>query len=571
MIVSSKKIDEEINKEWLIISYMIMNKDVLAHAYKRYKDGELKTRHFTRYFRPVFRWLLIHFKKYNKPPKGTIQKIFESKIKILGSEAELVSEYLSRVAEEYEGFQEQEIDPGYIIQDAIPSYIKLQEITERIEKAETMLEVGDYDSAEKQITSYEILKDEEKEDNLTFMPLTPEDVEEHYEYSPKYDQVFTFPNPALNRLVGPLERGWLVAITGIEKSGKSYLLQDIGYLASCFQNRKVLIINLELNKKQVQNRTHRRISCSANKNSVGKRIFSIFDCENNQKGICGIRNKQKNRHPLIEDGWAKKERKKSSLGKFRREQDEENLVGDEDLYENTISYFDRRDWKICTKCRFEKIRANAKRNKRFIPAIWLERTKIREVSENRVLRALKKSEMRNLRNLRIKCYPRFSANFDETRDYIYRYIDKNDFMPDMIIWDYLDILDDEEGITQERIHVDRKWKKAARMCGELNCLGITADQGTKSSREMRSLTQMSTTESKTKDSHLDIRMAISRTNREMDLGLSRISVLFHRHEEFNPTREVMVTQRLGTAQSVIDGAFWPKGKSGYFVKIDPFS
>ena len=105
---------------------------------------------------------------------------------------------------------------------------------------------------------------------------------------------------------------------------------------------------------------------------------------------------------------------------------------------------------------------------------------------------------------------------------------------------------------QERIDVDRKWKKASRMTGEMNCLVVTADQATKTSRTQYVLDQMSTSESKTKDGHLDVRVAINQTDDEKELGIARMGVLFHRHIMFSLKQEILVTQRLATAEPMRD-------------------
>ena len=169
--------------------------------------------------------------------------------------------------------------------------------------------------------------------------------------------------------------------------------------------------------------------------------------------------------------------------------------------------------------------------------------------------------MMRLSDFRVKCFPRYSVTFDEARTWIMRYMDKSKWYPDIIMFDYLDILAPEQGNLQERIDVDRKWKKGSKLAGELNCLVLNADQATKASRTQYALDQMSTSESKTKDSHLDVRIAINQTDSEKALGIIRTSVLFHRHASFNIKREVLVTQRLATGESMMDNAFlFDRGK-----------
>lgn len=541
-MIRRRKLQQQNKEEWILLSYMIMKKSVLESAFKRFTSKELKINHFTEHFRIIARWTLNYYKLHHKAPKQTIQNIFDRKKKYLGNSAEVVEEYLSRIADEYLEFQEQGIQPDYVSKDILIDFIRRNEINHQIESIQNDLEQDRLDRAEKTIISYKTLSDEDEDEKQNvFVPLTTEDVESYYQYNPRNDEIYRFPG-YLDKLIGPLEKKWLVAVTGIEKSGKSYFMQDIAFDAAVYDKRKVLIVNLELSEKQARNRLYRRISRTANHSGVGKNIFPIFDCANNQRSICEVRKRQSNADPLYE--------------------------GDIRSPENRVTYLQRKNWRVCTKCRDIKQRTNAVPTKRFIPAIWFHKIWLKEVTEKRVKKAIRYNQMMGLKNLRIRCFPRFSATFDEAREAILRYMDQTKFQPDIIMFDYLDILAPETGNLQERTDVDRKWKKAAKLAGELNTLVITADQANKATRGERNLSQMSTTESKTKDGHLDIRIALNRTIREMDLHLTRVTVLFHRHEEFNPGKEVMITQRLSTADSLLDCEYWPHKTADYPVKIN---
>jgi len=529
---------EEIEKEWIILSFMIMNNRVLSNVYKRYKTKEFKTKYFSEYFRPIARWLFRHFSIYKKAPKDAIQNIYEQRKNSLGGKQKIIEEYLSRLAEEYVLFKERSIDPEYIIKDVIADFIRERQVNDLMEKANEQIKLSQFDEVENILSSYRKVTIEEEDEELgTLIPLTTKDVDEYYDHNPTEDIVYKF-NGDLNYLAGNLEKSWLVAVSGTEKSGKSYFLQEIAFDAAMYQRKKVLIINLELSKKLVRNRLQRRISCTSNKRGTGRKLYPIFDCQNNQTGKCKVE-ECKNPYPLYN-------------------KDNES-----------VEFQNRRDWEICTKCRYEQTRRNVAITKRFLPAIWYNSIRLKEVSKIRVRKALKENEMQGLKNLRVKCFPRYSVSFDDTTDYIYNYIEKKKWKPDIIVYDYLDILAREQGL-EGRFDIDEKWKKASRLSSELDVLVLTADQANKIARENRSLTQMSTTENKGKDSHLDVRIAINKTPKELDLGLMRISVLFHRHEEFTPEREVMVTQRLATADPILDSTMWYRKRDYYPVNASIF-
>ena len=520
---------EEVNPEgeFLLLSNMIMSTEVLAASYNRYKSKELKTNHFTTSFRPVFRWLVQYYGHHRKAPKRTIETIFERRGRSLGEEAqELVGEYLERLAEEYSEYEDEAIDPDYIRAEVLTDFIRERELAFRLEKAQDRLDQGKIKDAENLVSSYISVSEEETDPNLgIIIPFTEEDVEENFKVS-LGDKTFRFDGD-LGWVVGDLCKSWLVALMGVEKSGKSFVAQEIGYQAALFQKKKVLIINLELNEILARNRLWRRISQTTDKQNVGKAVYPVLDCQNNQNGTCKILKRLKNKKPLFSDPDSKAK----------------------------TLWVRNRKWKVCQKCR-----GNTKRwaamSKKFVPTVWWDQTdkKIREVTELRVKRAIKKKQLYNLRNLRIKCFPRFSVTFDEVEEFIYRYIDKFKWKPHIVIFDYLDILAPEPGNLPERIDIDRKWKKASKLAGELNTLVITPDQANKAGRTAYMLDQMSTSESKTKDSHLDVRIALNQTNNDKAVGIARMNILFHRHVGFDIKREVITTQRLQTAEPLMDNA-----------------
>lgn len=525
------------DSEFLLLGGMIMSTDVMSAVYRRYKAGELRTGHFTSEYKTIFRWLVGYYAKFHKAPQRTIKTIYEDRSRSLREDTkELVEEYLDRLATEYAEQDEQYTDPEYLQQEILPNFIREREIQHRIDAAQNKIDAGNYEAAEQEIAEYHKVSEVEEDETLgTILPLTPKDVKEGIKPENQAEAVFRFSGD-LHRLIGPLCKSWLVAVSGVEKAGKSHLVQDIAYDAAVFQKRRVLVINLELNQALARMRLWRKISTTTNAENVGWVIYPILDCENNQYRTCKVLKRFPNKEPLYRS-----------------------------VNETVVwKYSKHRDWKICQKCR-SNTRVNAARTKRFVPAVFYDRRRIRLTNEKRILRAIKRNRFHALKNLRIKCFPRYSVSFDEVYDFIKRYIDKQQWHPDIVIWDYLDILAPDKE-REERIIVDRIWKKASMMSGELNCLCITPDQANKASRNNYRLDQMSTSESKTKDSHLDVRLSINKTDLDADAGVARVGVIFHRHLNFSVKREVIITQRLETSDAILDNAFlYDEKHNGYKI------
>lgn len=547
-----------VDNEIIILSHMIMDSSVCASVYHRYKTGDLRTGHFTKDYKTIFRWVLRYFKKHAKAPKQSIQNIYDNRKRSLSKEQQILTEaYLERLAEDYVEGQEAPLDPDYIRTEILPDFMREREIAYRIEKAQEQIERGEYEEAEEIVSSYNPVLIEEEDENLgVIMPLTRDDLRKTSSDSfNEEDVVYRFENnqEALSSILGNLRRGWLVAVTGIEKAGKSYVLEELGYTAAMEQNRKVLKINLELSETLQRERLWKRISGATDVWQAGDNIYPILDCENNQFGTCRWdTHKESDPRKKHRKGIAYKKQVKGEtvVNKKTGKKETTKLV----LFENSnqvVIYDPKFRWEPCDICRMHQTRSNQRENKRFQPSIYFDHSKLKEVNKRVVRRAIRRHQKwANLENYRVKCFPRFSVTFDEVRAYIMRYIEKLKWEPDIIILDYIDIMAQEH--PDVRIDVDGKWKKASKLAGELNCLVLNADQANKAARTAYAIDKTSTSESKTKDGHLDVRLAINQTPHEKDLNVARINTLFHRHFNFNERREVLITQRLEVSQPILD-------------------
>lgn len=508
--------------EWILVSFMIMDDDVMANFYSRYKNKEIRVKQFDGGLRDIVRWCISYYKEYEQAPKRAIQRLFNKNRKKLGDDKEIVEKTLERLSDEYEEYQtDDSLDTEYVIRTILYDFI----IEKKVERLKDQLEDSDPEEAEDVIKEYNAtIKDGSEGDEV--IRLSKKLYKEIEEESEGGKEAFRFPN-ILNGLVGPLEQGWLVAVTGVEKSGKSFLTQEIAFQAAIHQKKKVLIMNFELNRRMQGTRLLRRISGTTNREDAGITYVSIIDCKLNQWNKCKRykRKKPLNKRPLFMNS------------------------------DDTANYMKRQRWQICEKrCEY------------FEPAIWITTEKIRAESRIRISKAFK-NEYYGMptKNLSFICRPRFSTTFDEAKDIIRRRVDKTGEKFDIIAFDYLDILAHEG--SDERISIDRIWKKAAGFAEELDCLIITPDQATKAYRNRPLLDQMSTTETKTKDAHLDVRLAINQTEQEMALGIVRFSVLFHRHKKFYPKRQILLTQKLATANPMVDCVYW-YGSSHHPLSVD---
>ena len=91
----------------------------------------------------------------------------------------------------------------------------------------------------------------------------------------------------------------------------------------------------------------------------------------------------------------------------------------------------------------------------------------------------------------------------------------------------------------------------------MNCSTIVADQAVKTARDKYSISRDDTSESKTKDAHLDTRITLNMTGDEEELGISRFGLLYRRRGR--TTRDqVMALQRRETGEMMLDTEWWPR-------------
>lgn len=292
----------------------------------------------------------------------------------------------------------------------------------------------------------------------------------------------------------------------------SWLLEEIVF-AALTARLKVFLVSLEMNKTQLQKRTYQKMTGldAIKSQDCG---LPVLDCLNNQDNSCLMK---------------------------RRTCD---CSAPTDLTRNT-------EYKPCTICKGK--------SDKYIPAVYHTYLKTNEMKIKLIRDKVKSFSKMYGRNLRIKSYPRFSANIYDVINELDDLEYSENFIPDVIVIDYLDILAYPPGsYKSEREFINTTWKTAAQIAGERNCLVLTADQADAPSRGKRNLDQTSFTDDKRKDAHLDMRIAINQTFDEKERKIARITNLFHRHRYFHPEKEVLILQELSLGQPLLDSVWWNK-------------
>lgn len=516
--------------EWIIMGNAIMIDDVLSYIDIKFKQKQLSYSYFNPQNSIILKWLLEYFDKVKKSPGPVnMQNIFDIKKKALGEDmALIIEEILDRYAEEYNDIGKTKASVDHLKKKIIPDFAKLRagEILKR--NLEICIETNRPEDIHKAIDNFPRFTIDDLEDYGVSIPGSNEAVSDFFS-SEKGSPLFQLDGD-LGEMIGPFCRGAVYAITGVEKRGKSYFALNVAYHGVMFKRIKVLNISLELSTKMLDSRTWCRAgNYTSSKKSVGLNLIPVFDCLNNQLGICGMRRQKLNFKNLIRS------------------------------VETSIQFYDRIDWKVCTSCRNKyswKEYYSRPENKRFVPAIWYVEKDIKLINKFRIKKTNNLLKFFNFNNLRNKAFTTSSVNFDEIYDFIKNYSEKKNFYPDLIIIDYPDIIQPADGKILDRHAIDYNWRNCRRLAQELNVVLLLPDQTKMESRESRSIRETGTSENKLKDAHIDLRITLNSNRQEYQMGIQRAGTLFKRDGE-QSDKEVMLLQNGATGNRMIDSCFWP--------------
>jgi len=494
-MITSKQINTSVEKR--IVAGMIVSQEFAMEIHHIVNFDYFQNS----YLRRVAKWVLEYFDKYEKVPFHHIQDLYDiHKRKLKESEADLIKELLHDISERY---SHQKINAKYLLDQAV-TYFQGQELEIRANNIQACLLNNDVPGAQDQITEY-IQVEKQSSDGLSATGTNS--VEGVFEKSKEF---FSF-GGQLGKFLGEMQRGWLVGLTGPFKRGKTFWLMEFGYIGMV-SDLKVVLFSLEMSKRDVLDRWYKRITGTGNPDHT---YFPIFDCLKNQSGEC-MKPERKNQLKLLDsDG-------------------------------NKPNFSPRSQYRICTWCR--------KNDPEFYEkATWFKDVgPLPEYTQQYVEEKLAPFDKVYNNKFMFFTYPRFSAN---VRD-IVRDLDKlertHNFIPDVIIVDYADILKPEKkeavGVEKE----DETWMSLARLAGERNCLVVTGTQATRQGLDVKTVTHKHTARWIGKLGHVDMMLTLNQTPEEKVEGAMRIGIMEHRHAFFVEGLDVAVLQKFGTGQVHLD-------------------
>ncbi len=145
----------------------------------------------------------------------------------------------------------------------------------------------------------------------------------------------------------------------------------------------------------------------------------------------------------------------------------------------------------------------------------------------------------------IKKYPAHTCTMDE----FFRYLDHvelfHDFVPDVIINDYADIMDIGDEGNEQRHAINKTYMKHKRMADERNALVATASQVQVEAVRKRRIAMSDFSEDKRKAGNVDMAVALSQTEKMEEANTLIATVVANRSGRMNVRCSVLYNMEIG--------------------------
>ncbi len=451
----------------------------------------------------VANWCFDHYNNFQEAPKNTIQDIFlehSKKGKIDADHLDLIESFLSNLSDIHE--KSEKFNHKFLLKKS-KTYFSKQSLKNLSEDIRIHIKNGDIDKAEELQINYQPVQE------VSVEGVNPYTDGEAIRQAFEEDQKPLFKmRGALGQLVnGDLARGSFVALLGPEKIGKTWWLLEFIVRAYRQRNNVAFFQAGDMTEaQQIRRMSIKQAKRSHKRKYCGDVKLPILDCDLNQQDNC------------FED------HRTCNVG------------------------VDGEDYIVCIECRDKK-----GFRKSFVPTIFYEETHIKPLTWKEAYKINRKFDKRiKGKNFKLSTHENDSLTVAKVKT-ILTFWEKDGFVPDVIIFDYPDIMDETE--TKEHRHKENaKWKKLRALAQKYNCLVIVATQADADSYGKKSLGRKNFSEDKRKYSHATSFYTLNQTEYEESIGVVRLGMLFTRDDE-KKSGHVTVVQSLKTGQAYID-SFW---------------
>lgn len=534
-----------------IIAGLIVSDDYLRRIASFWSDDLIEAPEFKR----IARWCLDYWGKYERAPDRDIEQVYLTAIReeaIPKAEAELIEGILTGVSDDY-GRGEQ-FNAAYLYDETV-KFFRERELEQHNEAVADLRERGRLDEAEALASSWT----PRSWATTRGLDLGTEPGYERLRgaFSKATTPLFTYPGALGELLNRHLVRDGFVAFMGPEKRGKTFWLTDIAFRAlrgdpalgrpgcnvAFFQAGDMTESQyLRRLAVHVAGRSDDPAYCRPRWRPVGDCAFNQFDdCDRPD------RNGPRDGHPFgiyEPDDFAQFKEDEESFQRF--DDASEDRLGLASLAKRNAGY-----------CPCDSFACDRRR-----PVVWLERVEeVPPLTADHAVNHVRRFFEKHKRRFRLATYPSGTLTCNEMRSCLDEWEAQDDFVPDVIVVDYSDIM---AAVEREFRHRQNEvWMGLRAISQERHALVATATQTDADSYKSALLKLSNFSEDKRKFGHVTAMWGLNQDprGREKDLGIMRLNTLLVREGAFNSTDVVTVLQDLAGGRPFTE-SFWPRPPRG---------
>jgi len=507
-LIQRKKIDVVIEKR--IILSMIVSKEFFTGIYESFNINYFLNPHL----KTIAKWVKSYYELYGEVPENDMNNVFIKKSTQLKSEdVEAIETILLELNELYEASGKAINAPSAI--DTAIEYFTKQEMEQRMKEISYLLEQDRVKEAEAVFLN---IKPIVKLTNRWINPLSDDEVFKVFEEDK--DEFLLMPGD-LGEFLGNIKRGWLVGISAPFKRGKTFFALDLGVIG-LLSGKRVAFISLEMSPTEMTGRLIKRLSPSIDpvlKIKKEMNLMPVWDCAKNQIGSC-IKPGRFSRVSLLVDS-IKPDVEKFNFGSSTYEPC--TFCKDHPEYKNEFeldSWFIEKEW-----------------DDFLYPTVAKKIEQINKIYGNRI---------------RFMSFPKFTANVKDIYQSLSQLEKYENFIPDILIIDYVDILKAERdnlvGVEKE----DQSWMALSSLGQDKKMTVITPTQVTREGLEAESIKSKHSARWIGKLGHVDVLFGLNQSNEEKKAGRMRVGLIAHRHKYFDENKQVTILQNIHVGQTHLD-------------------
>jgi len=463
-------------------------------------------------------WCWEYFNKYDVAPGKEIETIYYSKLKggklAKDIAEEIEEEILPGLSKEYENSS---FNLQYLLEEST-KYFTERRLTIHSEKIQSLLAGGELTEAETIACDYTPITNAVTEDLDLGSPIVLDRIDKAFTTTSQ--PLIYYPRQLGKFWNSQLTRGGFVALMASEKRGKTFWLLDMA-IRACKQGCKVAFFQAGdmTEDEQLIRICIYLTQRSDRKEYSGMMWESVRDCINNQLNDCNREERECDFGAF--EGW--------NINTLKNEVTLKDLIK---------AYKEYPRYKTCHNC--------LKYWNEYWGAVWIKEVDTgNPLTADEAKKAVEKFFIKYSRHFKLSSHANGTLSVKEIRAILANWEKQDNFIPDVVVVDYADLL---MGETREFRHLQNEiWKGLRRLSQEKGQpLVITATQADAKSYDQDRLRLSNFSEDKRKYGHVTALWGLQQDtkDREKKIGLMRINELVIRKGEFSNSNEIIILQNL---------------------------